>query len=113
MSDSSGSDDEPIMPPASSLVAAAPGPILDDSNNRKISPGEKLYNQLYDRYPKDHGKIVSRTERKREGYISLTLAYGEIVYSTFAELFAIIEERHGGIPSDGGESIFIFMWDWH
>ena len=84
-SDSSGSG---IAPPVSNIVTsslASPIPLTKEG---------QLFQQLYnDRYELDHGKKLSRAERKREGYISSTLTYGEILFSTFSELFDILRAR--------------------
>ena len=63
-----------------------------------------LYDLMYGthRFPEDHGKQLSRTERKRENYISTTLTYGEIKFETFTELFHILKTRHGAMAEDGG-----------
>ncbi|GMI12482.1 hypothetical protein TrRE_jg665 [Triparma retinervis] len=60
-----------------------------------------MYHKIYGAYAPDHGKVVSRSERKREGYISSALTYGEVLFETFAELFKVVEERHGGMPEGG------------
>jgi len=62
---------------------------------RLLTKEHSLFNRIYDRFEVDHGKRLSRAERKREGYISSTLAYGEIMFESFEELFRIIKEYTG------------------
>mmetsp|Transcript_10406 Transcript_10406/g.21411 ORF Transcript_10406/g.21411 Transcript_10406/m.21411 type:complete len:247 (-) Transcript_10406:21-761(-) len=61
----------------------------------------RMYHAIYGSYDSDFGRSVSRSERKREGYISSALTYGEVLFETFAELFKVIKERHGGMPEGG------------
>jgi SAM-dependent methyltransferase len=81
----SGSDEEGIAPPVASLSVTPAQELTFEGG---------LFKKLYeDRYEEDHGKKLSRSERKREGYISSTLTYGEIRFDTFSELFDIIRSH--------------------
>ncbi|GMI23773.1 hypothetical protein TeGR_g7918 [Tetraparma gracilis] len=99
-SDSDGS----IPPPVSSLdlESSTDADLLPSRPPPTLSPEAELFKTLYDdRLPSNHGKVLSRTERKREGYISPTLTYGEIRFDTFEELFNLLREKNL-LPSEGG-----------
>ena len=106
----SDSDSEAsIPPPTTSLDDVDTDFPLDEATAdstlvSRFDNEMKLYETLYGmhRFPEDHGKQLSRRERKREGYISTTLTYGEIKFETFAELFHILKMRHGAMSEDGG-----------
>ena len=94
----SDSEESEIAPP-SSLNRSGSGSDTDNESFSlaQIPPPTKppskeklLYDSIYDRFPDNYGKKLSRDERKREGYISSTLAYGEIMFESFEELFDII-----------------------
>ena len=97
-SDVSTDSDASIAPPISSLAISS----LATTPAAPLSPAALLFQTLYDgRYCENHGKKLSRAERKREGYISATLTYGEIRFDTFQELVGILEERKM-LPEEGG-----------
>ncbi|GMH48602.1 hypothetical protein TrVE_jg14474 [Triparma verrucosa] len=105
MSDSDS--DASIEPPTqgfadSTLTATEPPPNpLMESLKQEIDLFDKLYGKQRG-FSETYGKEISRAERKREGYISTTLTYGEIKFETFAELMNILKGRHGAMKEDGG-----------
>jgi len=97
----SDSDDAPIDPPTFLSLGSLQPTSLASLAHHHDTFEMRMYHRIYGCYEVDHGKKISRAERKREGYISSTLTYGEVVFETFAELFDIIKERHGGMPEGG------------
>ena len=60
--------------------------IEKDEEFEDITEAERMFNIIYDEFPINYSKAVSRKERERNDYSSTTLVYGEINFRPFADV---------------------------
>ncbi|CAM9133824.1 unnamed protein product [Scytosiphon promiscuus] len=64
---------------------------------------ESVFSALYPaELPEENGMKASRNERLSKGYESVTLTYGEVSATGFAEILDKIGASHGGLPEKDG-----------
>ncbi|TMW59142.1 hypothetical protein Poli38472_007287 [Pythium oligandrum] len=77
---------------------------LDDTETTSSSmlTTEDVFSLLYSDFPHRVAKETSRRERKQNGYISMSLVYGEIAYGPFKSVIDEIKHCHYALQKPGG-----------
>mmetsp|Transcript_13038 Transcript_13038/g.13027 ORF Transcript_13038/g.13027 Transcript_13038/m.13027 type:complete len:106 (+) Transcript_13038:61-378(+) len=70
-----------------------------------IKDRSMIYLDIVKNYPCSFGKVTSKKERQTKNLCSQNLTYGEIVYSSIAEVFEFIKEEYGSFMKPGGTFI--------
>jgi hypothetical protein len=72
----------------------------ESKSEREIK--KAIYEDLTSQFPCSLGKDISKVEREEKLQMdNKALVYGELVFDTLADIFDVIREKYGGLPTGG------------